>query len=149
MKICPSCRYQNREGFMFCEDCGEEITHVDSLPDPESGFGLEPGISLQVEGAGEAIQLQLDGRIVLGRFDPDRDEQPDVDLNAYEAFEKGVSVIHAQIQHDSDGIKIMDVGSKNGTYVNGRQLVPQRPYVLRNGDEVRLSRLVTFVRMVE
>jgi hypothetical protein len=149
MKICPSCRYHNREGYMFCEDCGEEITQVESLPDALPGIPLEPGLTLLVEGSDTGIRLELDHRLVLGRCDPDREQQPDIDLNAYDAFDKGVSVIHAQIEHDRDGIKIMDVGSKNGTFVNGRQLVPQRAYVLRDGDELRFSRLVATVRLVE
>ena len=83
----------------------------------------------------------------MGRFDPERGQQPDIDLNRFEAFEKGVSVIHAEILYDLDGVKIMDVGSKNGTFVNGRRLVPMQFHLLRDGDEVRLSRLITYVHL--
>ncbi len=145
MKICPACMYQNREGYMFCEDCGEDITQVHSTPDYALVTMEEPGIVIQVQGQAAPIMLPLTSHVTLGRFDSDRSTQPDVDLNQYEAFEKGVSVIHAAIHHDTEGVKIMDAGSKNGTYVNGRRLIPQQYYMLRDGDEIRLSRLIAYL----
>ena len=145
MKICPACRHQNREGYMFCEDCGEDITQIESTPDYAEINMLEPGIIIQVQGETAPIMLPLAAHVTLGRFDSDRSQQPDIDLNSFEAFEKGISVVHAAIHHDDDGVKIMDVGSKNGTYVNGRRLIPQQYYMLRDGDEIRLSRLIAYV----
>jgi pSer/pThr/pTyr-binding forkhead associated (FHA) protein len=41
----------------------------------------------------------------------------------------------------------MDMGSTNGTYVNGRRLVPNQTYILRDGDEIRFSRLTAHIRI--
>lgn len=144
VKICPNCSYPNREGYMFCEDCGEDITLVENLPDnvpPEDGTAF----GLHVDGQYLPIPLDQGGKLVLGRFDADRSQQPDVDLGGFEAFEKGVSGMHAALLQDEEGLKLVDVGSKNGTYLNGRRLAPQQPYVVKDGDEIRFSRLVTYL----
>ena len=45
-----------------------------------------------------------------------------------------VSRRHAQIERDDDGYLLRDLGSKNGTYVNGKE-VRNTPYRLRDGDD--------------
>ena len=150
MKICPHCHYHNREGYMFCEDCGEDLTPVASIL--ETGFykTSEPrqvGIALQIQGSDKRIPVPLQGQTVLGRHDADRTEQPDIDLTAYDALERGVSAVHAAIRHSTDGVQIVDMGSTNGTYVNGRRLVAHQHYILHDGDEIRLGRLVTRVHI--
>ena len=49
-EICPQCHHKNREGYMFCEDCGEELTQVISVPDNWHTSQLKPAIALRVEG---------------------------------------------------------------------------------------------------
>jgi DNA-binding winged helix-turn-helix (wHTH) protein len=53
-----------------------------------------------------------------------------------------VSRRHARLCRDATGVSLSDLGSKNGTFVNGARL--SEPVVLEDGDEVRLG-LVTFV----
>jgi hypothetical protein len=134
---------------MFCEDCGEDITQAESQhPGVYQAPAAEAAhIALMIAGAGAPIPLNLESQTVLGRYDADRRQQPDVDLTAYEAFEKGVSGLHAVIQHTTEGVQIVDMGSTNGTYVNGRRLIPDRHYILRDGDEIRLSRLIANIQI--
>ena len=40
---------------------------------------------------------------------------------------------------------ILDRGSANGTYLNGERLTPNEPHVLRDGDEIRLGKLVAHI----
>jgi hypothetical protein len=149
VKVCPHCRYQNREGYMFCEDCGEDLSQVNSLfPGPYQAPSIvEAEISLQFTGKLLPVVLQLQARTVLGRRDKDRSRQPDIDLNEHGAMEMGVSGLHAAIQHTGDAVQIVDMGSTNGTYVNGRRLLPNQTYILRDGDEIRFSRLTTHIRI--
>lgn len=53
-----------------------------------------------------------------------------------------VSRLHAILENHGSAWSIRDVGSRNGTYVNGEKIAAER--VLRSGDEVRVgkSRLV-------
>ena len=49
-----------------------------------------------------------------------------------------VSRYHAQIERDDGGYLLRDLGSKNGTYVNGQE-VRDRPYRLKDGDEIQIA----------
>jgi pSer/pThr/pTyr-binding forkhead associated (FHA) protein len=49
-----------------------------------------------------------------------------------------VSRYHARIERDDGGYLLHDLGSKNGTFVNGEQ-VQDEPYRLRDGDEIQIA----------
>ncbi len=49
-----------------------------------------------------------------------------------------ISRQHAQIERDDGGYLLRDLESKNGTYVNGRE-VRGDPYRLKDGDEIQLA----------
>lgn len=50
-----------------------------------------------------------------------------------------VSRRHAEVRNGPEGVEIVDLRSTNGTYLNGRKLVPGRPYPLRPGDFLVLA----------
>jgi len=52
--------------------------------------------------------------------------------------ERQVSRFHARIQRDAQGYLLRDLGSKNGTWVNGEAVLGQ-PYRLQDGDEIVLA----------
>ena len=52
---------------------------------------------------------------------------------------KGISRIHARISQDKKGCSVMDLGSTNGTFVNGVQLQERQRQYLEKGDEVRFA----------
>ena len=56
----------------------------------------------------------------------------------------GVSRFHARLEHSNQGVLVLsDLGSSNGTYVNGRRL--ERPEPLHDGDRVRFGPRASFV----
>jgi len=92
------------------------------------------------------MTISPDKRLVFGRSDNDySSSKPDIDLTPFGALEKGVSRRHAIIEPSEDTLMIMDIGSSNGTFLNGQRLMPNQPRVLRDGDEVRLGRLVAHI----
>ena len=52
--------------------------------------------------------------------------------------ERQVSRYHVQIERDNGGYLLRDLGSKNGTCVNGEE-VGERPYYLKDGDEIQIA----------
>ena len=55
---------------------------------------------------------------------------------------KQISGKHAQVTKDSkENFTIMDLGSTNGTFINGKQLSPNSPNLLNNGDSVKFADL--------
>ncbi len=85
---------------------------------------------------------------MIGRYDSQRGEVPEVDLAPFNAIDLGVSRQHARLTVHEDSLYITDLGSANATYLNGLRLTPHQPRILRDSDEIRLGRLklqVTFV----
>jgi pSer/pThr/pTyr-binding forkhead associated (FHA) protein len=66
---------------------------------------------------------------------------PDIDLTPYQAYASGVSRLHVVIKRESSRVLIMDLGSSNGTYLNGRRLNPHVEETLNHGDVVALGKL--------
>ncbi|SRR5258707_5791402 len=87
------------------------------------------------------IRVGLTDHLVIGRADPIVGYRPDLDLTPFGAHEAGVSRRHAAIDAVQGGLYVADLGSTNGTWLNGRALIPQQPYRLQAGDKVRLSGL--------
>ncbi len=53
--------------------------------------------------------------------------------------ERQISRYHAQIERDDEGYLIRDIGSKNGTFVNGEAVSQGQTYRLQDGDEISLA----------
>mgnify|MGYP001829251564 FL=1 len=56
--------------------------------------------------------------------------------------EHQVSRQHARLQHTSQGWMLLDLGSTNGTQINGQQLRAHEPHALQPGDRVALGTAV-------
>jgi len=80
--------------------------------------------------AGHRIPLQGSVFRVGRRQDLEVSLHPERDLE--------VSALHAEIRAETNGWSIRDLGSRNGTFLNGR-VVGGTPVPLRPGDEVRLG----------
>ncbi len=107
-------------------------------------FGSRMNLLLYVRGVPEPFVFDADAitELVIGRFDPDSNHAPDVDLENFNAAEKGVSRRHAVIIRREGQLNLMDIGSDNGTFLNGQRLSAQQPRILRDGDDIRLGHLV-------
>jgi DNA-binding NtrC family response regulator len=96
---------------------------------PTSDHTLHAGLSCHVFIGDRAhtIELPLVGSIVVGRG-----SESDLRVSA-----EGVSRRHAILKIDRDAISVADMGSKNGTHVNGKKIASEQP--LAHGDEVRVG----------
>jgi pSer/pThr/pTyr-binding forkhead associated (FHA) protein len=68
---------------------------------------------------------------------------PDVDLNPFDAFDKGISRLHATIRIDEEKnrIFVIDLGSANGSSVNGYEIPANSEVPLNHGDVLSLGKL--------
>jgi pSer/pThr/pTyr-binding forkhead associated (FHA) protein len=78
---------------------------------------------------------------LVGRYTEDLPEFRSVDMTPFGAKAKGVSRQHALLRRSKMTISIEDVDSTNGTFLNGRRLIPHRPEILRDNDEIMLGAL--------
>jgi pSer/pThr/pTyr-binding forkhead associated (FHA) protein len=63
-------------------------------------------------------------------------------MGPFGGADQGVSRRHAEIRRGEDTLTLVDLGSTNGTHLNGQRLIPHQPRVLRDGDEIRMGKLV-------
>lgn len=54
----------------------------------------------------------------------------------------GASREHSRLEQEGGTWQVLDLGTPNGTYVNGQRLEPHAPRPLEAGDEIRISRTV-------
>jgi predicted component of type VI protein secretion system len=165
MVICPNCLYKNMTGSVFCSECGAQLVREDDpktasvrvtngfVVGPKTGPVNRPAsvpptpypeahISLHILSSGVFLPLPEDEEeIVLGRATEGQSMVPDINLEPYQAFEAGVSRIHAAIRIVANQVLITDLGSGNGTRINGNKIEPQIPHPLANGDLLNLGKL--------
>jgi hypothetical protein len=83
---------------------------------------------LMVEGPSPGKRIFMEKQqMIIGR-----DERCDLVVP-----ERQVSRQHTTITLEGDGYVVRDLGSKNGTFVNGREL--DEPHVLQDGDEIQIA----------
>lgn len=58
-----------------------------------------------------------------------------------------VSRNHAELRRTAEILEIVDLGSTNGTFVNGERIQPQLPQYLQVGDEVRFGDRIFHVKL--
>jgi pSer/pThr/pTyr-binding forkhead associated (FHA) protein len=93
------------------------------------------------------LQLPVTALLTLGRHPTPRDDNaPHVDVTPYGAWENGISRNHAEIRRRNKLLYIADLGSTNGSALNGRRLYPGAEKLLRSGDKLQLSRLTLTVK---
>lgn len=132
---CPYCKRPSKTGSRFCPGCGRPL-----LP-------VRPGVLRVVEPVRAAWEMPVArSPMLLGRVSEAEEYRPDFDMAFYD--EGGyVSRRHAQITKDGSGYLIADLGSSNGTLLNGFPLLPNRSYRLRNGDRFKIGLVVIEFRM--
>ncbi len=94
--------------------------------------------------SGVEYQLNLANPATVGRIDPVTGIQPDLDLSALDT-ERSSSRRHAKLLLDEGEVYVTEeIGTLNGTFVNGRRLRTAVPEEVVDGDKVRFG-LVEFV----
>lgn len=168
MQTCPNCGKSNDESESYCYACGHilplglqglvnttlrlEAAYENLPPHRRWGtayFDYRNEVCMTFRDTGEELRFPVKGEVVIGRrHDELGVEQPDIDLNPFGGVEKGVSRRHVALIRQHDTIGIVDLGSANSTYLNGQRLLPSERRILRDGDELRLGRLVVRVSFV-
>ncbi|PJF31925.1 MAG: hypothetical protein CUN51_03010 [Candidatus Thermofonsia Clade 1 bacterium] len=168
MQVCPNCKYMNRVGMVFCENCGASLigdaplgtrTINEPLPSEtretvaviKSAETFPTDVMLRIEiSDAEPILLKQKRETIFGRRDPATGAMPDVDMTPFAGYRMGVSRRHAAIRRtENNQLELWDLGSSNGTYLNGVRLAAHRPNRLNDGDEIRLGQMVMRVRFTQ
>ena len=158
---CPSCNHHEFVGTMFCGECGTRLVHASPIPtmsissdkinkeanatkpSPPAGPDLSTGslLGLRVVSSGDIISLLGRDNFTLGRSIEGQAVIPDVDLAKFDAYDQGISRMHAELRVEQDGVFVIDLDSANGTIVNGKRIKGQVNSQIYHGDIIQLGRL--------
>lgn len=105
-------------------------------------------LEFRIIGTSTILRAPAAESFFFGRRDTKREIYPDIDLSPYGGREEGVSREHARVLARDNRILIQDLGSSNGTYINGDPVSEDDPKRLRDGDELRLGYLNLQVNFV-
>jgi hypothetical protein len=129
-KACPVCGRANKQSARFCVGCGHSFVPV------------RPAILRVIEPVRAAWEMPVARNpMMLGRASEAEGYRPDFDMTFYDEGDF-VSRRHARITKGSRGYFVTDLGSSNGTTINGQALEPGRAYRLRNGDRIKVGLVV-------
>lgn len=161
MITCRVCNNQEYHGVLFCGDCGSQVAFVsdkmvNTLVYPNQIRGQDVDLSqtipkklleessfiLYSTERDEVIEIPDQNEFTIGRFVKGQVITPDVDLNNYEAYDMGISRLHATIRINSEKNKIfvVDLGSANGSSVNGYEIPANSEVPLNHGDILSLGK---------
>lgn len=162
MIICPNCHHEELPGSLFCSECGAQLVvsetpttqHIQRNPSDilavkppsQSPSSAQPAttqeavVSLHMVDSGQMLHLAGQTEFTIGRTAEGQPILPDVDLSPFEAYAQGVSRLHAALKIHNQRVVITDLGSSNGTRVNGQKIVPHVDYPLNHGDMIALGK---------
>ncbi len=150
-RFCPNCGRGNKSAARFCAACGTNLPAQPvaqpaapaARPVRPASAPIQPPVALPParfvvttpRGTWEYPLLTLPCRI--GRRDPSQNHYPELDLADYDRGH--ASRRHAVVERRGDQYVVTDVGSVNGTILNGSTLPPHRPHPLRAHDRIRIG----------
>ncbi len=122
----------------FARGCEEQLAHYLLRYDVQSERLPAESAQLLVNGEKEdVVSLMLDPYAnLIGRVDPQTRSYPNIDLTVYDTNAK-VSRRHAKIYSmDGRNFWIEDLGSFNGTSLNGVRIPACQPQPVHDGDRI-------------
>ena len=153
VKACPAC--EAPVSGRFCEACGHDLALPEPLPPAQPANAAAPVAWTAVVAADrefyqrvlaregpEAVEfpkffperrISLDrDTTLIGRHNHDQGVEPEIDLGIH-PVDRGVSTQHAVLRIRESGLTVTDLGSTNGTTLNGSE------DFLANGEETPLT----------
>ncbi|MCB0205961.1 MAG: FHA domain-containing protein, partial [Anaerolineae bacterium] len=127
--LCPQCHTQLRSGATFCSKCGHRLTPLPgAIPNPGHVNGLH--LVIQEQGQPARPQALRQFPVTIGR------EQA---ADAIVVTHPTVSRKHVRIDRRGQEYWLVDLGSTNGTSLNGSRLPPGGSARLNDGDIFRIG----------
>lgn len=125
-QACLRCGRVNKPNARFCAGCGTPLSAA--LPAPR----------LMVISPRGTFEQKIERTpLRIGRRDPRQHHYPDLDLAEHD---RGIaSRNHAVINRSGDYYTLTDLGSTNGTLLNGAPVPPNQDQRLRSGDRIKIG----------
>ncbi len=161
-KVCPVCKGENEFAVSVCKYCGAQLEEISTqfvaLPESsdersstlatqiESFINVdlipEEGVGLHIAGEITPLYVPFAKELVIGRaMEATSTSETLLDLSDQNAGTLGVSRRHAKIQRTTSGYEVIDLSSRNGSWLNAERLIPNRPYPFASGSQLRIGNM--------
>jgi pSer/pThr/pTyr-binding forkhead associated (FHA) protein len=147
IKLCPACKEENPVSEVICRVCMTNLASVSPTPPPSAQPAEEPPSDahtsqnsdatefsppevLTLARVSDAFTISVQSGCILGRAGG---------TSEFFKESKTVSRRHARVVYKDGTWAVEDMGSTNGTYLNGRRVENDRPHALQKGDTLSLS----------
>jgi hypothetical protein len=117
------------------------LRRKEETDDTEAVGDTLPKLLLFVLPDGQTISAPIEREVLIGRRPRPEDPEVTVDLNVYKGHQHGVSRVHCMIAIKHQTLTVRDLGSVNGTQLNGYTLAAAQSYPLRHCDVLTLGQL--------
>jgi pSer/pThr/pTyr-binding forkhead associated (FHA) protein len=109
-------------------------------PPPSDASTTDTPLGLIIAASERMVRLPNQGDVIFGRFEHGFSSPPDIDLSLEDGLIPSVSRRHALLISRNGQHWIEDMGSSNGTYVNGHPVSLGQTVQLSSGDRLLLGR---------
>ena len=159
-RLCSICRTENPPTALSCQNCGALLdgppTNVVAFPESTGGqpnslvqnLGAfldenlipEDGVGIYIAGGSRPYYVSIYKELIIGR-EADATLEAVLDLSDLDAFSLGVSRRHAKIRRAGKGFEVIDLASRNSTWLNAERLAPNKPYPFASGSQLRVGQM--------
>ena len=131
----------------FASGCQEQLAHYMVRYEVSAQRLTAEPAQLLVVGEKADVEFILDNYAnLIGRVDPETRSYPNIDLTAYDPSAK-ISRRHAKIYSmDGRNYWLEDLGSFNGTSLNGVRIGPRQPQPIHDGDDILFGNTAVIFR---
>lgn len=154
---CRYCGKTNQAHQVVCHACGrllirakqnQEAQVIDPTSDryqTQEFFSDHSILSLRVNETGKVYELYPQKsrvELLIGRLT--NNSKPDLDLGEQGGDKRGVSRVHLSVRYDfiQHTVHVSDLSSANGSFIIGQRIYPNEIRILRDGDELKLGKMV-------
>jgi len=159
-RFCPVCKNKNEGSTVVCKYCGASLdeyptsaavttrntgSNMNLLENigesPRKTLIPDDGIAIYISGNTQPVFISSGKQFVIGRKMEEDVSESILDLSEFGGFNMGISRRHVTIRRTEAGYEIIDLSSTNGTWLNDERLIPNKPYPLASGSQLRVGRM--------
>lgn len=126
---------------------GSEESQVPEMPTMDDGESAKGPEQLIDEASGIVFRLAAGSETQIGRRDPVTGINPDIDLTPADT-QRSISRRHSKIFRRGDKFFLREeIGTMNGTFINGERVETGVPVEFHEGDELRFGLIKTIFHL--
>ncbi len=157
--VCPVCHTLHHAEASYCPVCSSPNPRLNAtemlkitnnqgyiINVGESTFDYKHMLRLHLVEADKKIEVNFDKYLMLGR--ESLDHEPHLNFENQGGRDAGISRRHARLIRHPFSLICQDLNSTNGTFINGERLEPNKPALLRDGDELTLGTMKIRVNFI-